>query len=133
MLIRNDKVMGRLDKWLSNSCLHISLAPSQSRWGIVQLLLSTAWFFIALFAAFWAIYLEDKMPIWVVYVPSGLGVIVFIFLAMLSLYLLRNQNQDQTMQDISGIKKYLTEDLPPELKEIKKLQTRLRRNNQCQR
>lgn len=121
MLTWNDKVMGRFDKWLGKTPLHISLAPSQSRWGIVGLLLSTSWFFVALFFAFWAISLEGEMPMWVAFIALGLGTIVFIFLTMLSLYLLRNQGQDQTTQDISAIRKAITEDLSSELSNISKV------------
>ena len=118
----NDKLMGNIYQWIAEK-LHISLLPSQGRWGAVSLLSSVSLFFLALFTALYAMYLSNMggkaMP-FIMWIVLAIGVAVLLFAGLLSIYLLRTPRNEEFSQDVSDIKRELG-GIGATLKEIKKV------------
>ena len=114
---RSDKCMGKFDRWMF-ATFHVSLAPTQSRWGFIALLFTVSLFFVSLFPSVLAIHLSDTggdlMPLsWTFWLAIALGIfglLVLIFAICLSHYLLGNP-KDTFTEDINQIKTH-TDTLP---------------------
>ncbi|MFC1995057.1 hypothetical protein ACFLVK_01460 [Chloroflexota bacterium] len=103
VLTKNDKCMDRFAGWIGKT-FHISISPTQSRWGFVGILLSWALFFAAFSAAVVAIYLSYEMW-WILGLTIWFGILGFFILVLtvsLFIYFARNP-KDTSVQDINQI------------------------------
>jgi hypothetical protein len=90
----------------------IYIMPQQSRWGAIAFIYAVAMFFISLAPTFYALYLyfTDKgqtiMTLLIVAIVCGaVGLLTAGLLATLSVYFLRNQTGDKSLQELQGIRK----------------------------